>query len=141
MDRKYKQKGYQDGGSGEQQQPAKPKPPKDREGPKSPNMMAFQGVIRCTMCGARVELVDISLESTCPNCRSDLRTCRNCINFDPGARFECRVNPPKRVSNKTVRTECELFTPKQTVEKMTGETRGPAKPDDPRAAFDRLFKK
>jgi hypothetical protein len=139
MERKYKQQGYQDSDAPERS--ARPKPPKDREGPKSPKMMTFEGVVRCAMCGARVELVGIALDSVCPNCGSDLRTCRNCTNFDPAARFECRAGVMARVSNKTSRTECGLFVPKRTVEKRTGETRTSSKNDDPRSAFDRLFKK
>lgn len=142
MDRKYKQQGYQDeGGSGSDAARPKPKPAAEREGPKSPNMTAFQGVARCAMCGAKVELVALTIESTCPNCKSDLRTCRNCTSFDPAAHFECRAGVSVRVSNKTARTACELFAPKRTVEKKTGETRSTGKSDDPRAAFDRLFKK
>jgi hypothetical protein len=140
MDRKYRQSGYQDGGAPERERP-EPRPAKDHEGPKSPNMMAFQGVVRCAMCGARVELTGISAESACPNCKSDLRTCRNCTSFDPGARFECRAGVSARVSNKTVRNACDLFAARHTVEKKTGEARGSSKSDDPRAAFDRLFKK
>jgi hypothetical protein len=139
MDRKYKQRGYQDVGA--RDEPRAPRAPRDREGPKSPNMMAFQGVVRCAMCGARVELEAIAFETACPNCKSDLRTCRNCSHFDPGSRFECRAEVTKRVGNKTVRTDCELFAARHTVEKKTGETRSPANPDDPRAAFDRLFKR
>lgn len=139
MERKYSQRGYQD--EGPKSEESRPKPAKDREGPKSPNMMAFQGVVRCAMCGAQVELLGISLESVCPNCKSDLRTCRNCTSFDPGARFECRATIAKRVPNKTARTDCDLFAARRTVEKKTGETRTPGKADDPRAAFDRLFKR
>ena len=140
MDRKYKQRGYQDG-SGPSRDDVKPKAPQDRDGPRSPKMMAFQGVVRCAMCGARVEILGISVDTTCPSCGSDLRTCRNCTSFDPGARFECRADVHLRVPNKTVRTECAAFSAKRTVEKKTGEARGSGESDDPRAAFDRLFKK
>lgn len=140
MDRKYKQSGYQDDSSRETQ---KSKPPRDREGPRSPKMMAFQGVMRCAMCGAevRADLGDIALDAVCAKCKADIRTCRNCTSFDPGARWECRTQISKRVANKTTRTECPHFTPKRTVEKKTGESRPAAKNDDPRAAFERLFKK
>ena len=140
MDRKYKQQGYQ---NEERPQAVKgPRPPAERpEGPKSPNMTSFEGVARCAMCGARVELLALTEESTCPNCSADLRTCRNCTSFDPGARFECRAGVSVRIASKTARNACELFSPKRTVEKRTGETRSTGRADDPRAAFDRLFKK
>ena len=140
MDRKYSQKGYQDDSRRDEQ--PKPAAPKDREGPRSPKMMAFQGVMRCAMCGAIVEadLGEIGVAETCRKCGADIRTCRNCTHFDPGARWECRSTIEVRVGNKTVRTECGHFSPRRTVEKKTGETRS-TKSDDPKAAFDRLFKK
>lgn len=141
MDRKYRQSSYQDGGGDSREDAPRPKPPEKREGPKSPNMTAFRGVARCAMCGAVVELLALTVESTCPKCGSDLRTCRNCRSFDPGAHFECRAGVTARVPNKTTRTACELFAPKATVEKKTGETRESRPSNDPRAAFDRLFKK
>ena len=139
MDRKYRQAGYQDESKDE---PERRKTPRDREGPRSPAMTSFQGVMRCGMCGGRleVELDGVALDSQCPHCRADLRTCRNCVSFDPGARFQCRAEVQVRVANKTTRNECELFNPRKTVEKKTSETRKPNL-DDPRAAFDRLFKK
>jgi hypothetical protein len=141
MDRKYRQRGYDD--AAREKRPAE-RPKVDRDGPRSPNMTAFQGVMRCGMCGA-VQPLDptaISSTSTCPNCSADLRTCRNCVNFDPSARWECRAEIRVRVSSKTKRNECELFTPRKTVEKKTGETRSKGSgPTDARDAFERLFKK
>ena len=141
MERKYRQRGYDDGAS---EQARKPQAPKhDQEGPRSPKMTAFQGVLRCGMCGnlLPLETLGIEHESTCPKCSADLWTCRNCVNFDPGARWECRLELLRRITSKTARNECDLFTPRQTVEKKTGETRSTTKPSDPRDAFERLFKK
>lgn len=140
MERKYRQRGYQS-----EERPEAPKRPaaRDREGPRSPAMTAFQGVMRCGMCGTMLplEATGIELDSQCTNCRADLRTCRNCLNFDPGARWECRAAIALRVASKTARTDCEHYAPRRTLEKKTGETRSSAKPNDPRDAFERLFKK
>ena len=140
MDRKYSQKGYQD--DSPREATPKPQSPKDREGPRSPKMMAFQGVLRCAMCGRIVEadFGEVAFDAACRGCGADLRTCRNCTSFDPGARWECRATVPLRVGNKTARNECEQFSPRRTVEKKTGETRS-TRADDPRDAFERLFKK
>ena len=138
MDRKYKQQGYQD----DSKEPTREKRPKrDRDGPRSPSMMTFQGVLRCSMCGHQIELVgpNLSTDSTCVKCGSDLHTCRNCKSFDPASRRECRQPIPKRIPNKNSNNECELFNPNLTVEKRTGETKS-SKPDDPKSAFERLFK-
>jgi len=140
MDRKYRQSGYQDESS---ERAKTPSPPKDRDGPRSPRMMEFQGTLRCASCGAlrQAELVAVQLDEQCAKCSADLRTCRNCVNFDPAARWECRVPITVRVANKSARTECDRFSPRKTVEKKTGETGGGAAPGDARAAFDRLFKR
>ena len=88
-DRKYRQRGYQD--SDREQQRSKPKQeprskPQDREGPRSPKMMAFGEAVKCAACGAKAPAI-IGVESTCENCNADLHTCRQCNYFDPGAHF------------------------------------------------------
>ena len=141
MDRKYGQRGYQDGDRTERSDAPKPRPV-DRDGPRSPKMMAFQGVLRCAMCGANVELIgEVELDRSCAKCGADLRTCRNCTSFDPAARWECRAEISIHVSSKTVRTPCESFTPRRSVEKKTGETGRPTASSDARSAFERLCKK
>ena len=112
MTRKYTQRGYQQ--DGEREEPAKR--PRSNEGPKSPNMTAFRETMRCGMCGARVELAleGVDFSSSCTNCKADLRTCKNCVNFDPGARFECRAPLTARVANKTKRTDCISYSPRRT---------------------------
>ena len=141
MERKYGQRGYQDSDRTERSEAPKPKR-KDDDGPRSPKMMAFQGVLRCAMCGATVELIgEVELDRTCAKCGADLRSCRNCTSFDPGARWECRAEITTRVSSKTARTACESFVPRRRVEKKTGESGRPAAGDDAKSAFDRLFKK
>src|SRR5437868_13857145 len=90
-DRKYKQRGYMDHGGDRQERP-KPQgqqAARDREGPRSPRMMAYGEKVKCAACSAIVQ-ANVALESTCPNCNADLHTCRQCTYFDPGSRFECR---------------------------------------------------
>jgi hypothetical protein len=141
MERKYGQRGYQDSDRNEKTDAPKPKRP-ETEGPRSPKMMAFQGVLRCAMCGANIELIgEVELDRTCAKCGADLRTCRNCTSFDPAARWECRAEIETRVLSKTARTSCEKFVPRRRVEKKTGETSRPAAGNDAKSAFDRLFKK
>ncbi len=46
-DRKYRQRGYMDSDRGREQPAPAPKPkPVEREGPRSPQMMAFQQKVR-----------------------------------------------------------------------------------------------
>lgn len=135
-DRKYRQRGYQDY---DQEQKARPKPqtkPVDREGPRSPRMMAFGTKVKCAACGTVVQ-ANISFEATCPKCNADLHTCRQCTYFDPGSRFECRKPLTARIVNKGGKNKCELFAARTVVERETSS----GKPTDAKQAFANLFKK
>lgn len=138
-DRKYRQRGYMDqdrereSGSQLRQQQS---PPRDREGPRSPKMMAFGEKVKCAACGSAVQ-ANISFGSSCPKCKADLHTCRACVHFDPSARFECHKPISARIMNKGARNECELFTPRTVIERETSS----GKPTDARQAFANLFKK
>lgn len=134
-DRKYRQRGYMDN----DREPQRPKPqsaPRDREGPRSPRMMAFGEKVKCAACGAQAP-PSITLASSCPKCNADLHTCRQCTYFDPGARFQCRKTITVRIVNKNARNTCELFAPRTVVERETSS----GAPTDARQAFAKLFKK
>lgn len=138
-DRKYRQRGYQEDDRGRDQRPQgqQPKPPaRDREGPRSPRMMAYGEKVKCSACSAAVSTT-VSHDTTCPKCNSDLHTCRQCLYFDPGSRFECRKPLTARVVNKGGRNTCELFAPRTVIERETSS----GKPTDARQAFANLFKK
>jgi hypothetical protein len=76
------------------------------------------------------------LEATCTKCRTDLHACVQCVSFDPASRFECQQPIPARITPKTARNTCTLFSPRTTVERETTTPRT----DDARKAFDDLFK-
>jgi hypothetical protein len=140
-DRKYRQRGYMDNDRDRDRnrEPQKPKPqsrPADREGPRSPRMMAFGEKVKCSSCGAQAS-PSINIASSCPNCNADLHTCRQCTYFDPGARFECSKPITARIVNKNARNTCELFSPRTVVERETSS----GAPTDARQAFAKLFKK
>lgn len=134
-DRKYRQRGYQDEGrpAPRPDRPQQPRP--EREGPRSPRMMAHRTIVRCTRCG---QILDppFGLAATCPKCGSDLHACGQCAAFDPAQRFECAKPIPARIAPKDRRNTCSLFEPRTTIERETG-TSGPK---DARSAFDDLFK-
>ena len=98
------------------------------------------------MCGTRQQLSGtVALDATCTNCGNDLHTCSNCINFDTSRPNECRKPVLQRVTNKSRRNTCELFTP-NTVQEFGSDRPAAVTPDgtavsSPRAAFDALFKK
>ena len=137
-DRKYRQRGYMD--SDRNREPERPKPqstkPQDREGPRSPKMMAFGEAVKCTSCGAQAPTT-INFTSSCSKCNGDLHTCRQCAYFDPSAHFECSRKITTRIVNKNARNMCELFAPRTVVERQTSS----GAPTDARQAFAKLFKK
>src|SRR5690242_8658765 len=138
-DRKYRQRGYMDSDRESQPSKSQSKPqqkPRDHEGPRSPKMMAFGETVKCASCGAKAPS-NISLESSCTNCRAELHTCRQCNYFDPSARFECSKPITVKIVNKNARNTCELFAPRIVVERQTSS----GAPTDARQAFANLFKK
>lgn len=134
-DRKYRHRGYMDS----DREPQRPKPqskPPDREGPRSPRMMAFGEKVKCAACGAQAP-PSINIASSCPKCNGHLHTCRQCAYFDPGARFQCNKPITARIVDKNARNTCELFAPRTVIERETSS----GAPTDARAAFAKLFKK
>jgi hypothetical protein len=144
-DRKYRQRGYQDDDRDRQPRPSSPRPPAEpgapagarrisQDGPRTINMPGFREVVRCTQCGAIVT-ADVTAESRCTRCGSDLHACAQCASFDPGSPLECMQTIPARVTPKNTRNTCSLYSPRTTVER---ETTTP-KVDGARKAFDDLF--
>ena len=139
MDRKYKQRGYQ-----EQEERPRSAPQPQRSDARSPKMPAFREVMRCNLCGTQIniEVGGIALDQQCPKCKSDLHSCKNCISFDPGARFQCRKPITAREAKKDVQNNCVLFEPRKTIERETTAVAGAngTRSNDKRSEFDKLFK-
>lgn len=132
--RKYKQRGYME--SYEEQKPRAPRAPSEIRMPK---LLGTREVFRCALCGWVMPVqLGIAYESQCPHCQADLHTCKNCLYFDTGSRFECTQPIPQRVSPKDRRNQCEYFRARIIVERETSTS--VTKITDPRQAFDRLFK-
>ncbi|MBI2568993.1 MAG: hypothetical protein HYV63_18400 [Candidatus Schekmanbacteria bacterium] len=105
-------------------------------------------LFRCSVCSETLADYDlIGSETTCPKCSEDLHTCTNCRYFDTSARFECRLPRDNRVTPKNKRNDCEQFAPRTVLDIGGGRcssilTGGPVSgADDPKLAFERLFKK
>ena len=162
-DRKYRQRGYrdddrehrgprQDGGRENEPFPASQRPERppgapagarriSSEGAKNPNMPGFRQVARCSRCGSLVD-GQIFSRSKCPKCQQDLRSCAQCVNFDPGARFECSQVIAARISPKDVANECTLYAARTSWERETSsaQSQKPSEPSGAKKAFDDLFK-
>jgi hypothetical protein len=148
-DRKYRQRGYQDEPRRDQPRGERPRPegPRDvrprspvapRE-PRAPNLPDVRRAAKCAQCGALVELPIFSL-SRCARCNAELRSCAQCVSFDPAAHLECRKPIPARVSPKHAANECPFFEPRTMIERETRSPGTPSGPPDARKAFDDLFK-
>jgi len=135
MSRKYRQHGYQD------YEKEESKTPKRNEGP-SPKMQQQRvsvRVFKCSLCGNEIkDTTTISLDSTCPKCRSDLHSCVNCGFFDPSSQFQCMKDVPRNMSPKDKRNDCELYSAKNSIEKRFINVESH---HDARQAFENLFKK
>ncbi|MCA1583319.1 MAG: hypothetical protein LC791_00620 [Acidobacteria bacterium] len=153
-DRKYRQRGYQDD---DRDRPRGPRPDQPRperepgapagarrissEGARNPKMMGYREVARCTRCGSLVD-AQVMSRSTCGKCGLELRSCIQCVSFDPGTRFECTEKILARVSPKDTANDCPLYSARASWERetTTATTNNPAEPSGARKAFDDLFK-
>ncbi len=153
MERKYKHKGYMSNDREEtprEHRPAEPRPARqERLGPKTPRMVGTVLRARCANCGA-VLAPGFDPQAQCLRCQAELHSCKQCVHFDTGARFECTQPIPERIPNKNARNQCAFFEFRTNVEKDTSPVMAPAaptpaaspsRPTDARKAFEDLFKK
>ena len=140
---KYKHRGYRESERKEEhkKEPARPRTPEERQ---LRHMMERSArlVLRCYQCSTDAPSEGLTSASTCASCSAALHVCRNCANFDTGARWECKAAIPQPVLDKTAANQCELFKA-NTVLDATGRRSGPpaAGGSDARALFENLFKK
>ncbi len=140
MDRKYRQKGYQDSAPHEGRGGGRAEVPKRLEGaPKGRGAERNRAeVFRCKLCGERND-PDVAATSLCRKCRAPLHACNQCRHFDGGARWQCRQEIPAPVVSKSAANDCAFYAPAVTLD-LTG-AKAAETPDTARAAFDRLFGK
>ena len=149
-DRKYRHSGYQDDDRDRQ--------PKDRpERPKTDGVRRYDNAPRgrglgaptrvafkCARCGHELADPEISTATTCSSCGDALHSCANCTFFNTGSQFECQKPITARMESKTKGNDCSFFSPKAVrdlkIEAQQDGTQG-GTPNDPRAAFNALFKK
>ncbi len=136
MERKYRQRGYQDSSGTRERTERQPQKREENLGPKTPNLMAKREVVRCASCAAIVP-TEIEFAAKCPRCKADLHACKQCTYFDTASRYECTQPVSARLPKKDVNNQCSFFAPRTTVERETSSTR----PLDAREAFENLFRK
>ena len=155
-DRKYKHRGYQDGGGygsgsssggGQTRRPSGPpmEPQRQRmeDAPRGRTAGGFgPDAFKCNKCGLiRHSLGELTHEDVCHGCGADLHTCGNCRFFDATTLWECRENIPARVVGKQTKNQCTFFQPKIVKDLAADKGSKPMSENDARKAFDALFKK
>jgi hypothetical protein len=142
-DRKYRQHGYQDSGESKRQSNSGsrspgPKPQDNTYGPRALNMPGARTVSRCAQCGTLLSAM-VEAGSTCTKCGIALHSCKMCVHFDTGSRFDCRRPVTAGVFPKDGPNSCTFFEVRQSVERET-TSRG-SRASNARQAFEDLFKK
>ena len=158
MERKYRQRGYEDRNSQDKKRERSERPsngeprPKmqDAMGPRTPRMVGTVTRARCSSCGA-VLMPGFDQSGECPRCHAALHSCKQCVHFDTGRQFECTQPIPERITKKDAKNDCTFFEFRMTVEKDTSPVAyaaasspaamSPGRPNDARKAFEDLFKK
>ena len=151
MERKYKQRGYMDDNNNDSDRDRSQRPKQQQQQQQqNPSGIKHFGMrnggtarsgVRCARCGKTLpSIIEVTVDSSCQNCGSDLHTCTNCAFFKSSVRWECTKPIPARVERKDLRNECQLFSSSVFVER-TFESPAQAAPEDARKAFDALFKK
>jgi hypothetical protein len=138
-DRQDKDKPRRDPGEKSGQKPASAPAKRDYSmGPKPVTMPGTRAVSRCAQCGTVLQ--SIPPTGLCPKCGFELHSCKQCMYFDPGSRFECMQPVTERIPKKDARNNCTFYEIRVTREKETS-TPATLRPNDARQAFENLFKK
>ena len=156
MSRKYSHRGYRDTDREEKQDSSRrpPRTPRDkmdkdeyirRKSMRHAIDRDANEILRCPTCGGNVrETGTIARSTTCPHCQAALHCCRACKHFDSGARFQCRADVEAAVGDKNKANDCAKFAPSLVLDVTGRRTKKPTakgRSNDPRAAFDDLFKR
>ena len=92
--------------------------------------------MECVFCKKKISVSNrIERNDTCPNCRNDLRSCKQCNYYDPHAYNECKEVQAERIVDKERANFCEYFVVGNTSKKRLN--RGKNAKD----ALEALFKK
>lgn len=92
--------------------------------------------IMCWFCGDNpAGFSKVSRYDVCQNCGRDLKVCKNCVFFSPGAYNDCSEPQAERITDKERSNFCEYFTYKAIRKEVSDK-----KVSDSKSAFDALFK-
>ncbi len=70
---------------------------------------------RCFSCGNELpDSIRFTRSEICPNCRADVRVCKNCRFYAPGEHWDCHETIPEAVQDKERANFCDYFKPAPT---------------------------
>ena len=81
----------------------------------------------------------VSRASECPECHSDLHSCRNCLFYEPGSYHDCHESAEELVSDKEKANFCDTFRIKREWGKDSGLSQANQKAEAAKKAFESLF--
>ena len=93
------------------------------------------GMPSCASCGTPYGM-PVYRNTLCPSCGKELKTCRNCRHFSPGAPNDCREPVSDPVAEKDRANFCDWFV---VADDAGAGASGPSAGDEARRAFDDLF--
>jgi len=93
-------------------------------------------ILICSNCQYEIILIDkVVRHDTCPTCDKDLRCCKSCRFWDPGAHNQCRENLTEYVPDREKANFCASFESRKG-KPGEGDDLGKAK-----SKLEALFKK
>jgi len=95
----------------------------------------------CWYCGSQItDEEPIGRSMRCQKCGKDLRVCKNCRFFLPGARGDCRETSAEPQADKERANFCDWFSlDKKSKPDTAGQSPEKTKADSAKAAFNNLF--
>ena len=93
----------------------------------------------CWKCGKTVTLETVSRASECPECHSDLHSCRNCLFYEPGSYHDCHESEEELVADKEKANFCDTFRIKREWAGAGAINSATQKAQDAKKAFESLF--
>ncbi len=97
----------------------------------------------CWKCGTAITADNpIGRTLTCDSCGADIRSCRNCRFYSPGAYHDCDERVDQAVTDKERANFCEMFQLNPAFRRdhhAPDTTPSPRDDSSTRSAFDRLF--
>ena len=99
-------------------------------------METTKKILHCYSCDSELILIDkVVRQDTCPTCDKDLRCCKNCRFWDPGAHNQCRETISEYVPDREKANFCASF------EIRKGKLGAPEDVNAAKSKLEGLFKK